>query len=180
MDSGWRLDISPIAVLVVVIPIVVYRAVTLWMFDESARYPDIAYAWNAGIAELAIHGMSLDSAPLFLIIGTGSERMRRSFMAAAGGEFFMEGVCESGSALYWYANSDGIFIYLNDVCWANAAISLVRSKRRRPTPRCLPGDQPQGGAGPQKMMRGMGTLVPDLRGPSATAASAPAGNAVGS
>jgi len=153
-----------VAALVVIIPIVVYRAVTLWMFDESARYPDIAYAWNAGIAELAAHGMTIDSAPLFLIIGTGSERMRRSFMAAAGGEFFMDGVCESGSPLYWYGNSEGIFIYLNDVCWVNAAISLyeVNAEGRR---RGLPGDQPRGGAGPQKILRSMGTLVPDLRAP---------------
>src|SRR5215203_3450386 len=57
---GWMLAVSA---LVVIIPIVVYRAVTLWLFDESARYPDIAYAWNAGITELAMHGMSLDSAP---------------------------------------------------------------------------------------------------------------------
>src|SRR5262245_66034641 len=110
--------------------------------------------------------MSLDSAPLFLIIGTGSERMRRSFMAASGSEFFMEGVCESGSPLYWYANNDGIFVYLNDICWANAAISLyeINSEGRR---RGLPGDQPQSGAGPQKVMRAMGTLVPNLRGASA-------------
>ncbi len=159
---GWMLAVST---LVVIIPIVVYRAVTLWLFDESARYPDIAYAWNAGIAELAMHGMSLDSAPLFLVVGTGSDRMRRSFMSAADGEFFMDGVCESGSPLYWYANSEGIFVYLNDVCWANAAISLyeVNAEGRR---RGLPGDQPRGGAGPQKVMRAMGTLVPDLRGPS--------------
>lgn len=164
MHFSWRW-LAAVLALVVVIPIVVYRAVTLWMFDESGRYPDIAYAWNAGISELALHSMSLDSAPLFLIIGTGSERMRRSFMAASGSEFFMEGVCESGSSLYWYANSDGIFVYLNDVCWANAAISLyeMNSEGRR---RGLPGDQPQGAAGSQKVMRAMGTLVPNLRGAS--------------
>jgi ImcF (intracellular multiplication and macrophage-killing)-related protein len=158
----WYLAVGA---LVVVIPIVVYRAVTLWMFDESGRYPDIAYAWNSGISELAVHGMSLDSAPLFLIIGTGSERMRRSFMAASGGEFYMNGVCDSGSPLYWYANNEGIFVYLNDVCWANAAISLyeVSTEGRR---RGLPGDVPQEGVGPKKVMRALGTLVPNLRGPS--------------
>ena len=93
MRFGWGW-LAAVTALVLIIPIVVYRAVTLWMFDESGRYPDIAYAWNAGISELALHSMSLDSAPLFLIIGTGSERMRRSFMAASGSEFFMEGVCE--------------------------------------------------------------------------------------
>jgi hypothetical protein len=169
MRFGWGW-LAAVTALVVVIPIVVYRAVTLWMFDESGRYPDIAYAWNAGISELALHSMSLDSAPLFLIIGTGNERMRRSFMAASGNEFFMEGVCESDSPLYWYANNDGIFVYLNDICWANAAISLyeVNSEGRR---RALPGDQPLSGAGPQKVMRAMGTLVPNLRsggGPQVT------------
>ncbi len=114
--------------------------------------------------------MTLDSAPLFLIIGTGSERMRRSFVSASGSDFFVDGVCESGSPLYWYANNEGIFIYLNDICWANAAISLyeVSAEGRR---RGLPGDQPQSGAGPRKVARALGTLVPDLRGASAPQAA---------
>src|SRR3954465_11631984 len=51
-DRWWHYLV--VAALDLIIPIVVYRAVTLWMFDESARYPDIAYAWNAGISELAL------------------------------------------------------------------------------------------------------------------------------
>ncbi len=157
---GWWLGVSA---LIVIIPIVVYRAVTLWMFDESARYPDIVHAWNDGIAELAQHGMSLDSAPLFVIVGTGSERMRRSFMAAAAHDFLIDGVCPSGSPLYWYANTDGIFLYLNDICWANATISLYESNAAGQR-KGLPGDQPHAATGARNMPRALGTLVPDLRG----------------
>ncbi len=37
----WFIGVN---LLIIVIPIVVYRAVALWMFDEVARFPDIAGA----------------------------------------------------------------------------------------------------------------------------------------
>jgi hypothetical protein len=151
-----------VTLLVFVIPIVVYRAVALWMFDESARYPDIAHSWRAGTAELARHGMSLSSAPLFLIVGTGDDKLRRSFMNAAGGEFFLDGACDAPSPIFWYANADGIFLYLNDVSWMNAAITLydmhmeaVKSGRQ------LPSELPRAAAGARKVSRALGTLMPD-------------------
>jgi hypothetical protein len=158
---GWQ-TILLICVLLIAIPVVVYRAVTLWLFDESARYPDIGYAWKAGIAELADHGMTLDSAPLFFIVGTGSDKMRRSFMEAANGNFFINGAGDPGGPLYWYANNDAIFLYLNDICWANAAISLYETSAQS-RHSGLPGEHPQASAGKRKLPRHLGTLVPDFR-----------------
>jgi hypothetical protein len=170
---GWILGM---AVLTLIIPIVFYRTVSLWMFDEIARYPDLAEAWRAGVSELARHGMTLSSAPLFLIIGTGNERLRRSFMAASGEDFFLDGVCDAPSPFYWYATRDAIYLYLNDVCWMNAAIALYEAhveSRRVGAP--MPGDQQRGGS-PRKMAPVLGTLAPDLGGQAATTRPAPEGD----
>jgi hypothetical protein len=160
MRPAWYWLVG-VTLLVFIIPIVVYRAVALWMFDAGARYPDIAQAWRAGMAELARHGLSLNSLPLFLILGTGSEKLRQNFMSAAATDYLVEGVNEPGSPLYWYANSDGIFLYLNDVSWMNAAITLyeIHAAALR-SGRPLPGDLPAPGSAP-KPSRYLGTLVPD-------------------
>ncbi len=167
--SGWgRMPSLPwlvgVTLLVFIIPIVVYRAAALWMFDESARFPDIAQAWRAGIVELGQHGMSLSSAPLFLVLGTGNDKLRRNFMNSTEGDFRIDGVCESPAPLYWYANADGIFLYLNEVSWTNAAVTLYEIhaaaiKSGRP----LPGEIPNAAGGGRKPSGYLGTLVPDAR-----------------
>lgn len=157
-----------VGLLVFIIPIVVYRAVALWMFDEVSRYPDISQTWHAGVAELAQHGLSLSSAPLFIIIGTGNDKLRSSFMSAAAGDFFVDGAPDVPAPLYWYANSDGIFLYLNDVSWMNAAITLYEIHAEAiKAGRQLPGEVPNNPAAARKVARALGTLVPDAHTASA-------------
>jgi hypothetical protein len=161
LDPWW---IAGVGLLMLIIPIVVYRAVALWMFDEIARFPDIANAWRAGIANLQRQGISLDSAPLFLILGTGNDRLRRSFMNAADRDYRVDGGDEAVAPLYWYANDDGIFLYLNDVSWMNAAITMyevhaaaVKSGQQ------LPGEVPQAAIAGRKAQHYLGTLLPGAR-----------------
>jgi hypothetical protein len=154
----WFIGVN---LLIIVIPIVVYRAVALWMFDEIARFPDIAGAWRAGLAELQRQGMTLDSAPLFLVLGTGNDKLRRNFMSAADRDYRIDGGADSAAPIYWYANDDGIFLYLNDVTWTNAAITMYEvhaaaMKGGQPAP----GELPQAAIGGRKAQRYLGTLVP--------------------
>jgi hypothetical protein len=161
MPLGWPGQIV-VGLLVCIIPIVVYRAVALWMFDEVSRYPDISQAWHAGIAELGLHGLSLSSSPLFLIIGTGNDKLRTSFMGAAADDFIVDGVPVAPAALYWYANADGIFLYLNDISWMNAAITLYELHAEEiKAGRQMPGEVPNNPAATRKAARAFGTLVPD-------------------
>ncbi|HEX2475465.1 MAG TPA: type VI secretion protein IcmF/TssM N-terminal domain-containing protein [Lacipirellulaceae bacterium] len=154
----WFIGVN---LLIIIIPIVVYRAVALWMFDEVARFPDIATAWRTGIAELQRQGLSLDSAPLFLVLGTGNDKLRRNFMSAADREYRVDGGGDSALPIYWYANEDAIFLYLNDVSWTNAAITMyeihaaaVKGGQQ------LPGEVPQAAIGGRKAQRYLGTLLP--------------------
>ena len=70
--TWWRVLIA--VALVVVIPIVVYRGLRLWLEGERSRFPDIDYAWKAGLEALADHGIALDSAPLFVVLGSAGPR----------------------------------------------------------------------------------------------------------
>lgn len=149
--QGW-LRLILVFLLILVIPIAVFRTITLWMMRESSRYPDVNYAWQAGIAALAEHGMSLRSAPIFLILGTGDDRTRRNFMHAAGYEFRVNNVPEGPAPLHWYANPDAIYIVLGDVCWLQAASAVTK-----PSGRPVPSEQPRRGATSADLR---GTLVP--------------------
>jgi hypothetical protein len=167
----WKPQIMPLSftriaivtLLVLVVPIVVYRAISLWMYDERARFPDIARAWHAGLAQLARQGKTLTSAPLFIVVGTGNEKLRRNFIHATEANFSLDTAEDGAAPLYWFANSDAIFLYLNDISWMNAAIMLYEmyaAALRQGGPQ-MPGENPKAPAKLPAAGRYLGTLMPD-------------------
>jgi hypothetical protein len=141
-----------VAVLLIVIPIVVFRAVTLWVMGVGPRFVDIDFSWRAGIEALAKRGMDLKSAPLFVIVGGGSDRLRKNLMSAVGTEFIVNGEPDVPAPLHWYASKDAIYLYLDNASWTNMAarrhrIASQQQQQGRPGP-ALPGDSPASGKRP--------------------------------
>src|SRR3990167_8102704 len=60
--------IAVIVVLVIAIPLVVYKLLKAWLEGDVSPFADIDHAWNAGVAELKRHGLDLVETPLFLIL----------------------------------------------------------------------------------------------------------------
>ncbi len=54
-----------IAVLLILIPVVLYKALKLWLEGETSPFPDIDHAWKAGLAELAKQGLDPGKFPSF-------------------------------------------------------------------------------------------------------------------
>lgn len=111
-------------VLVAVIPIFVYRAIRSWLETEKSRFPDIDYAWQAGVAALEENGMSLQSAPIFVVIGSRGEALERAIMSAADFDLRVSNVPEGPAPLHWYANPDAIFLFCSETSWLS---SLTRA-----------------------------------------------------
>ncbi|MEN1678597.1 MAG: type VI secretion protein IcmF/TssM N-terminal domain-containing protein [Planctomycetota bacterium] len=157
----WPLIVA--GLLVLVIPIVVFRAVTLWMMGDGPKMKDIEYSWRAGIDAMAQHGITPKSAPLFLIIGGGSDKLRRNLMAASGIDFPVNGVPNRPAPLHWYANRKSIYLFLDDAACMNLAARRQRSGPPKPGGRPMPSDAPAGGGakGP------LATLSPDSPTPPA-------------
>jgi len=124
---GWPRMLAVLA-LVVIIPLVLYRGLRLWLEGESSRFPDIDYAWNAGLEALHTHGLSLEHSPIFLVLGSSGERRERFLMMAAGQDFRVRGVPEGKAPLHWYADPDGIFIFCTDASWLSALTVLAEKK----------------------------------------------------
>ena len=150
---GWP-QLILIFLLILVIPFVVFRTITLWMMRDTSRYPDIDFAWRQGISAIEESGISLRSAPLFLVLGSSSQRKRMEFMAASGYEFRVAGEPAGPSPIVWYANSDSIYVVLNDVCWTHAASIIRRDQSFGDA------DRPSAGKASSASPNLRGTIVP--------------------
>lgn len=116
--------------LVVVIPLVLYKVLQLWLEGDGSQFPDIDYAWEAGVEELAKHGLTLDSLPLFLVLGSSGDQQEQSVVQAAGLDVRVRAIPEGDAALHWYATSEGIFLFCTDTSWLNAVAWLSAQKSR--------------------------------------------------
>lgn len=112
--------IVTVLALLVAIPIVVYWGLRLWLEGDVSPYPEIDFAWKAGVNALRRNGIDLDAAPTFLILGTGDERHEQRLMDATGLGFRVRGIPEGPAPLHWYANPDGIYLCCTDASWLSA------------------------------------------------------------
>ncbi len=120
--TWWRILI--VVVLVVVIPIVVYRGLRLWLEGEKSRFPDIDYAWKAGLETLGEHGIELNGAPLFLVLGSAGPAQERALFEASGLGFRVLQSPPGPAALHWYANPNGIFVACSEIGWLSALVTM--------------------------------------------------------
>jgi len=102
-----------------------YWSLRIWLIGYRSRFPDIDYAWNAGMTALRRNGISLQSTPVFLILGPPSRQLEETTMDASGREFAVRGVPEGPSPLHWYANAEGIYLVCNEAGWLNRVNRVV-------------------------------------------------------
>ncbi|HEX4128852.1 MAG TPA: type VI secretion protein IcmF/TssM N-terminal domain-containing protein [Pirellulales bacterium] len=116
LEVWWQPGrLTLIAVLIVVIPLVVYQALKLWLQGEVSRFPDIDYAWKAGLAELQANGLDLGSVPIFLVLGTTGPAQERNLFHAARMTFRVNETPKGPAALHWYATPEAIYICCTEI-----------------------------------------------------------------
>jgi len=118
----WRY--GSIIALIVVIPLVLYKTLQWWLEGESSPFPDVEYAWNAGVQACVANGISLSTTPIYVVLGSNSDVQERSLLTAAGIRLRVEGVPAGPSPIRWYANSDAIYLFCSDASWTSAIASL--------------------------------------------------------
>jgi len=102
--------IMVIAALVLLIPIVLYKALKLWLEGETSPFPDIDRAWHAGLAELDRQGLDQSQIPLFLILGSADDTQEKAVFDASRLNFNLRAMPPGPAALHWYANPEGIYL----------------------------------------------------------------------
>lgn len=129
----WRHSLTytrmlAVLALIVVIPWVVYHGLRLWMEGDPSEFPDLEYAWTAGLDALAANGLSLDSVPLFLVLGSPDERVARAIVHASGRSLRVHATPSGPAPLHWFASPDAIYLFCTDASWLSALARLVAAK----------------------------------------------------
>jgi hypothetical protein len=122
LPVGW---VVTAAVLVILIPILVYQGLKLWVLGEKARYPDIAYAWNAGLQALQENGLDCNAIPIFLVLGSSGEHQEKALMQASGRAFRVFGAPQGPAPIHWYGCPDSIFLFCSEVGALSTLTQLV-------------------------------------------------------
>jgi len=130
---AWRHAISwtriaAVVVLVFLTPVTFYWALRFWLVGYRSRFPDIDYAWNAGVEALKRNGISLGSAPVFLVVGLPSPELEEAIMDTCGREFAVRGVPEGPAPLHWYANSEAIYLVCSEAGWLSRVNRVVHQQ----------------------------------------------------
>lgn len=124
-----------LSLLVLAIPIVVYKTLKLWLEGEGALFPDIEAAWDEGAAELDRLGVDLQLTPMFLVIGGHNEAQAQAMFDASGMEMIVKGLPHGHAALHWFygrdsQGRDAVYVYCANV----SCLSLLsRVAKNAPT-----------------------------------------------
>ncbi len=99
-------------VLLVALPCASYFAVKSWLETEPSQFPDIDDAWNEGWTAVRRAGIEPTQTPIFLAYGVSTAKQADQVMEATDWELVVKGEPDGKVPLRWYANDDGIVIFL--------------------------------------------------------------------
>ncbi|HKD36430.1 MAG TPA: hypothetical protein VKB78_06505, partial [Pirellulales bacterium] len=124
---NWRHTIlaSPariiaVVCLLVLIPIIVYRGLRLWLEGDSSRFPDLDFAWKAGLTALERNGIDITAVPIFLVVGSAGDRQERAVFDSAGLGLRLQAVPEGPAPLHWYASPEAVYLCCSEASWTSA------------------------------------------------------------
>ncbi|HEX4000823.1 MAG TPA: type VI secretion protein IcmF/TssM N-terminal domain-containing protein [Pirellulales bacterium] len=129
----WRHSMTPgrvlaVVVLVALIPLVVYRGLKLWLEGDTSRFPDLDFAWRAGLTALERNGLDIATVPVFLILGSSGERQEQALFDSTGLPLRVRAVPEGPAPLHWYANPEAIFICCTEASWTSGLAAFEAAK----------------------------------------------------
>ena len=130
---NWKFWVG-IPALVVAIPIVLYKALKLWLEGDVSPFPDIDHAFRAGLAELERGGLDLAEVPLFLILGSADEDHEKAVFAASGLNFNVRAVPQGPAALHWYAHGEGVYLACTDAGGLGRLAGMAKTAAQDETP----------------------------------------------
>ena len=156
-----------ITALVLTIPLVLYKALKLWLEGDVSPYPDIDHAFRTGLAELRRQGIDLSQSPLFLILGSADERHEKAVFDASGLNLSLRDVPRGPAALHWCANPDGVYL----LCTDTSSLSRLSRLAREAADHAPPPPGPAASAAAAGSIRG--TIVAGGGGPATGYGSGP-------
>lgn len=104
-----------VTVLVILIPLVLYKVLQLWLEGEVGEFPDIEKAWEDGLAELQRHSLDIHKIPLFLVLGTSGTAQEKTLFDTAKLDLSFRDFPQGPAALHWFASPEAVYVVLSGV-----------------------------------------------------------------
>jgi hypothetical protein len=120
--GGWERTLI-IFVLIFAIPIIIRQTLKLWLEGEKSAYPDIDFAWKAGLDALKESGIDPTEVPIFVIVGNRDHKEASNLFEASGLQLRVSNVPDGPAALHWFATPDAVYL----CCTETSYLSLVAS-----------------------------------------------------
>jgi hypothetical protein len=103
-----------VLLLLVVTPVVVHTAATLWMQEESSPHEDIEKAWKQIVAELSSKRIDVAGTPLFLVVGTTDPGEGQRLLSQAHFDFSVNAFPGTESVVHAWGDKDAVFLCVDD------------------------------------------------------------------
>lgn len=116
-----------ILILLIVIPIAVYKVMQAWLQGEPSRFPKIDQAWEAGMDAMRDHHIDLTEVPLYLVTGLEDDKHARRVMESSGQSFAVNGLPEGPAPIHWFASDSAIFLCLTQTSCAGQLVAKFNS-----------------------------------------------------
>ncbi len=113
--------------LLIVIPICVYFAVKMLMQGAISQFPDIDFAWSAGMESLKQNGVDVAQTPIFLVFGNADHATALNIHRASRISMNVKQIPEGPGALHWYANQEGVFLFLTNASSLSRLAATARA-----------------------------------------------------
>jgi hypothetical protein len=142
-----------VSLLAAFITVLVWWFIYFFLQEEPSKYPDIDQVINDALQQLATEKISVDSIPIYFVIGTDGVSENRAILEAANLKFPIQSPAKGEGPISVHASSDGMLIFPH-TC---SAISRLRiSTPRAVTSESIVGaaeelDEPQGTIGADEL-----------------------------
>jgi len=120
---GWS-RILGVIVLVFLIPVMLHRALRMWLEGDRSLYPEVDEAWRAGIHALEDQGLEIQNMAVYLILGSRGIGQERAMMQTGQLELRVERVPDGPAPIHWYATAEAVYLFCSDACWSSALATL--------------------------------------------------------
>ena len=98
---------------VISIPIFVYFFVLFLLKEQPSRYPELDRIWSDALEQSKDKGISISNTPLFLVLGTSTQREVKAIVGSMGIDFPVDIQSSGAPPLTFHACNNAIFLFVN-------------------------------------------------------------------
>jgi len=104
-----------ILLLLIAIPLCVYKSFQYWLSPYVAMWPDINTTWRDALQEISRQQIDILDTPLFLLLGTDGRDLEQAVLRDAPLRFTVVAAPPGSAPMHVYGSKEGLIVCLSDI-----------------------------------------------------------------